>query len=357
MTRAALIATTLLGFAGLPCTAAPPPATQAATFTWTNPLSPVVRDPQIFAHENGVWYMTATAPPFFEKYGQTPGVKIWQSPDLVHWDDGTLVVTPKPGGWYQQRFWAPEVYKSPDDGKYYLTFNCPKGGMNANTAQSIALAVADTPTGPYRVVTDDKPLAEGNDTTIFRDDDGKTYVFRSGLSAFEVDLPHAKVVGEPFTVLAKPTPATSPATAVWDGRVNGAPAVGLEGPCVIKIVKTYYCFYSSWGRGYEIGYVTADNVRGPWTRNPDNPIYGAQDKAWAKQYKHPYTQPPGSPYRQVGHGSVFTGPDGRLWTTAHAFRDGEHQPHLVYDPMHFEDGKFGRVNPSYTAQTVPTTRP
>ena len=321
------------------------PATQP--FTWKNPLSPNLRDPEIVVVD-GAYYMTGTCPPFFEKLGQSPGVKIWQSKDLLHWDDGTVVIAPSKDSWYRARFWAPEIYHSPDDHKFYLTFNCPAGGENANTPQSIGLAVADAVMGPYRVTTEDKPLAAGNDTSIFRDDDGKTYIFRSGLTAFEVDLPHSKQIGASFQVLPKGPPGA------WDGATRGAPAVGLEGPCVIKIGKTYYCFYSSWGRGYEVGYATADNVHGPWTRYVGNPIYGAQDEAWCKQYKHTYTGDRSSPYRQVGHNGIFIGPDGRYWICAHAYRIGEKvlQPHLVIDPLNFNAGVFTLTRPSFTPQSV-----
>ena len=298
--------------------AEPPQFTQPAYFTWTNPLSPNVRDPQITVAD-GRYVMAATSSPFFEQLGESPGVKLWTSPDLMHWDEGTVVIPHSTTAWYRKRYWAPELYHSPDDGKYYLTFNCPRGGDNAKTPQAVCLAVADRALGPYRVLTESEPLCEGNDASIFRDDDGKTYLFRSGLMAIEVDLPHAKTVGESFQVLAKPPVA---ATGPWDGQSRGAPAVGLEGPCVIKIDKTYYCFYSSWGRGYEIGYATSDNVRGPWTRYADNPIYGAQEADWAKRYKHSMDQAADIPWRQVGHGSIFVGPDGRYWTSAHGFRAG-----------------------------------
>lgn len=326
------------------------PATDG-TFTWTNPLSPNVRDPQVLKID-GTYYMTGTAAPFFESLGQTPGVKVWRSADLVHWDDGTVVLAPSETGWYKIRFWAPEIYhhriNDGGDGKFYLAFNCPDGPDAKKATQAIGLAVADRVMGPYRVLTENKPLAPGNDAHVFRDTDGKTYIFRSGLDAFEVDLPNAKVIGKPFDVLAK-----GPKGA-WDGRSDDAPAVGLEGPWVIKIEKTYYCFYSSWGRGYEVGYATADNVRGPWTRYAHNPIYGAQDEQWCKKYKHDYTGDPTSPYRQVGHNALFTGPDGRLWHSAHAYRKGDKvlQPHLVIDPLRFENGEFKPSPPSYTEQSV-----
>jgi len=54
--------------------------------------------------------MTATAAPFFEQQGQSPGVKIWRSVDLTHWDLVTLAVAPSQAHWYKQRFWAPGLF-------------------------------------------------------------------------------------------------------------------------------------------------------------------------------------------------------------------------------------------------------
>jgi hypothetical protein len=79
-------------------------------FRYQNPiLSEPVRDPQI-TKVGSEWYMTATSAPFFEKYGQSPGVKIWRSKDLMHWTFVTLAVTPSLQDWYKQRFWAPELF-------------------------------------------------------------------------------------------------------------------------------------------------------------------------------------------------------------------------------------------------------
>ena len=343
--RTVLLSTMVFAVAAL----GDPAATAPAMFTWTNPLSPVARDPQILVAD-GRYVMAGTAAPFFEQTGPSPGVKLWSSRDLATWDDGTLVIAPSKTSWYRQRFWAPEVYHSRDDGKFYLTFNCPKGGADANTPQAVGVAVADAALGPYRVLTEDAPLCEGNDAHIFRDDDGKTYLFRSGLSAIEVDLPNARVVGESFTVIGKRQ------GDYWDGGIKGAPAVGLEGPSVVRIDGTYFCFYSSWGRGYEVGYATATNVRGPWTRYVGSPVYGAQDAAWAKRYQHTTDQSPDVPWRQVGHNSLFRGPDGRWWIAAHAYgRAGgdPKNPHLVIDPIDFRAGVFARTPVSATTQSAP----
>jgi hypothetical protein len=52
-----------------------------------------------------------------------------RSIDLVHWTTPHLVVTPNSDHWYQQLFWAPEIF--PHEGMYYLTFNSPATGNAA----------------------------------------------------------------------------------------------------------------------------------------------------------------------------------------------------------------------------------
>jgi xylan 1,4-beta-xylosidase len=315
-------------------------------FTWKNPLNVELRDPQIVVVD-GRYYLTGTASPYFEQIGPSPGVRLWSSDDLLNWKDEGIIVTPSKDNWYRRRFWAPEIYHH-TDGKFYCTFNCPDDSTKKAT-QSVGLAVADHITGPYTVLTTDKPLTAGNDADLFRDDDGKVYLFRSGVSAIEVDLSAAKTVGDSFEVIPRG------GDGAWDGQSKGAPAVGQEGPCVYKIAGTYYLFYSSWGRGYEVGYATAKSVHGPWTKYANNPIYGAQGKQWCKQYKHEYTQAPGIPYTQVGHNSLFIGPDGNWWICAHAYREHDLvlHPHLVIDPLNFKDGIFTSTPVSFTTRSVP----
>src|SRR5208337_378391 len=90
----------------------------------------------------------------------------------------------------------------------------------------------------------------------------------------------------------------------WDGGKG----VGVEGPTVFKRNGTYYMLYASWRRGYEVGCATAKSARGPWTKYAGNPIYGAQDPEWCKQWHSTYSQPANIPFGQVAHGSPFFGP-------------------------------------------------
>jgi xylan 1,4-beta-xylosidase len=238
----------------------------------------------------------------------------------------------------------------PYKGKWYLTFNCPLTSVKG--PQSVGLAVADQITGPYRVLTVDKPLTEGNDATLFEDNDGKVYLFVAGLSGIEVDLEHATTVGSRFAVIS------AGHEGEWDGTATGGPKVGVEGPSVFKHDGLYYLLYASWGRGYEEGYATAAQVTGPWTKFAGNPIYGAQDEPWTKLYKHVYTQNLAVPYRQVGHGSPFIGPDGRMWFGCHGYLKGERQePHLIITPVTFDAAGMMHMELTWTPQQVSVSKP
>ena len=349
----------LLLLALLPATLAAAPA----EFTWQNPL-PVgtsgldgLRDPFIL-REGGTWYMTGTAKPFFvpdyAKHGPPPGVPLYSSSDLKQWKFEGTILPRMEGAWYYDNFWAPEIHAkdTPAGRRFYVTCGCNQEtkGIPADR-RGIVLAVADQITGPYRVLTPDGPLIGGNDADLFTDDDGRDYLFLSGIRCVRVDLEHGRVIGEPWRCFDKGEPDD------WDT----GPGIGHEGPEAIKIGDTYYCFYSSWGRGYEVGYATAKDLRGPWTKGAENPIYGAQLEKNCQRYHKVYTQAPEVPYGEAGHGQPFIGPDGKWWISAHfglkqrpPSAEGYHgweQP--GYDPLVFENGEFKCVQPTWTPQSVP----
>lgn len=62
-----------------------------------------------------------------------------------------------------------------------------------------------------------------------------------------------------------------------------------------------------------------------------------------------------SPFNQVGHNAIFTGPDGKLWLSCHGI-DSSGIPSLVIDPIWFdEQGNVHSNGPSYTKQTIMLT--
>lgn len=281
-------------------------------------------------------------------------MSITSSADLVHWSKPKVVMHPDAGHWYQQLFWAPEIF--PYQGKFYLTFNCPANGAapiskGVPFPQSVALAVAEAITGPYTVMTKDRPLIAGNDGTLFLDADGRVYLYRndnpSGIQGIEIDLRKGRTLGDSFDCI----PAGGPSD--WDG----GPKVDVEGPSIFLRSGTYYLIYSSWRRGYEVGYATAKGPRGPWTKYSGNPIYGAQDPERCTLFNGTYTQSADVPFGQVGHGSPFFGPDGRIWFCSHGIeqkgKGRDTEPHLVITPMDFQPDGSLAMTLTWTPQRIP----
>ena len=218
--------------------------------------------------------------------------------------------------------------------------------------------MADKITGPYTVLTTDAPLLDrnnwGNDMTLFTDDDGKTYAYWKSHYVQEIDLEKAKLVGRRLPTLPGRVPGT------WEH-------IGVEGSFVIKRRGVYYMFYSSGSRGYEVGYATAPHPMGPWTKYKGNPIYGAQNPESCQKNGLPYTGKPESPFLGAGHCTIFTGPDGRDWITAHctlkASKPDEQRYQqnyafeLVYDPIWIDEkGIVHADGPTWTRQTIPLLR-
>ena len=314
---------------------------QTRTFRYKNPIySPAIdaiRDSHI-TEVDGTYYLTGTSPPFWK--GPNPGVKLYSSPDLLNWKFERFLIDRTrldPGVWYYDRLWAPEIHRT--DNRFWLTFNCRNETAEIPFPHSVGLAVADNITGPYEILTHDKPLIERtNDATLFTDDDGETYIYTSGITGWEVDLEDCRLIDGPFICFLKDS-------GCWDG-------IGIEGPFVIERNGVYYMFYSSWTRGYEIGYATATHPKGPWKKCEGNPIFGAQNRKTCAGYGGKFTgNPPGCPYAAVGHNAIFTGPDGRDWLVCH-YQETDKPESLGFDPIWIEDGIVKTIGPTWTEQTI-----
>lgn len=348
-------------------------------FKYKNPIYSGIdpkglRDCQIL-RDNGVWYLTGTAYPHWERQETenklNAGVPLYKSYNLKDWTFIKYIVErPDSTKWYYRRFWAPEVHKI--NGKYYTTFNCsnPSAGYNG---QHIGYAVADNIEGPYKVVTADKPLTNGNDLTLFQDEDGKVWAFWNrgrefGIGFAQIDLENGRFLTEPVSAI---TPGKvkyeydKNKKLVHEPGYDGRPipkvqkyydwdSIGIEGAYVIKENGKYYLFYSSWTRGYEIGYATADKITGPWKKNKYNPFYGAMSKTACKKNGFEWKGDENSPFNQVGHNEIFKGPDGRYWISCHGItNDAQEKPSLVIDPIWFDKkGNIRSNGPTYTEQEI-----
>jgi beta-xylosidase len=355
---------------------------QQNVFRYTNPIcngidTNGIRDCQVLK-DGDWWYMTGTSYPHWEREETNgklnKGVVLYRSKNILDWEFVKYIIERGDSSkWYYRRFWAPEIQKI--KGKYYATFNCsnPKAGF---PGQHIGYAVADKIEGPYTIITEDKPLANGNDLTFFEDTDGKVYAFWNRGREFGIGFAEIDLLNGVFK--ATPQSAIQPAAVEFDIDINGDTlktpnndgrlinkvkkyhawdAIGIEGAYVIKRNNIYYLFYSSWTRGYEIGYATSISVKGPWKKYEENPFYGAQNRSTCQRNGLLYTGDEKSPFNQVGHNQIFTGPDGRIWLSCHGIlktNEGKQpKPFLVIDPLDFNsDGNIKLLKPSYITQNI-----
>ena len=349
-------------------------------FIYQNPIKTGIdenglRDCQVL-RDGDWWYMTGTSYPHWDRQeingDFNKGVVLYKSKDLNNWQFVDYIV--KAGDetkWYHRRFWAPEIQKI--KGKYYALFNCRNDDLGY-IGQHPGYAVADNIEGPYTVVTEKEPLTNGNDLTFFENKDGKVWAFWNkgrefGIGFAQIDLETGTFLTEPKSAIKSSAvdydydeKGTLLKVPGYDGRpipkvkkYHDWDAIGIEGAYVIENNGTYYLFYSSWTRGYEIGYATAKNIEGPWVKSETNPFYGAQSKQACEKNGFEYTGDPNNPFNQVGHNEIFKGPDGRYWLSCHGIipSQNDEKPFLVIDPIWFdENGNVKSNGPTYTLQKV-----
>ena len=338
---------------------------QAATtppFTYQNPIDfsypyydgtrertiTELRDPAII-REGDTYYLTFTVFPFTHSdsrkadkpdYNSPPGIMLYSSPDLKNWKFEKWLVKSSelPENCpYKHRFWAPEIHKI--NGRFYLIFTADnwikdeynKGGKIG--AYVAFVGVADKVTGPYEHITWLK--GAGCDSTLFGDDDGKTYAIMPFGNEYiqEVDLSgidrgDIKLVGERKMIVARDNSDVGKKTS----------PDYMEGPWMIKRNGKYVLFTASpykrpesgeppphrptWRPGYWVGAAVADNIWGPYKKQP-----------------------------QVflgGHIAVFTGPDGKEWFSYRGESGGKAQGRLCVDPIQFNADGSVRVFPAST---------
>lgn len=258
-----------------------------------------IRDPMI-VYENERYYMVGTSPEFWEGYN--PGVRMWSSTDLIHWRFETLAISSDAIGeneWCKNRFWAPELF--PYHGRYYITVSCRN--EKGNTPFGMFIAQADAITGPYTLMSREPFQKEGIDASLFEDDDGTVYMTYGNLDLYMMTFD-----------LEAGVPTSSPQKVVLRGEDGEWDSIGVEGGFIVKRQGIYYLWYSSWTRGYEMGWATTDSLKKPFVKWPDNPVISGH----------------GSAFPFAGHNAAFRLKDGRDAISFHGHAEGE-EPRLCID--------------------------
>lgn len=179
----------------------------------------------------------------------------YSTADMQTWTSHGSVMKPTDFKWAKGEAWAAQAIEK--DGKFY--FYVTVQAADPLNCKCVAVAVADSPTGPFKDAIG-KPLIEDKmtpngargwwndiDPTILIDDDGTPWLCWGNGTCFLVKLK------KNMTEL--------------DGDIITLPMENyVEGPWLSKRKGTYYLTYASMGKGGEtISYATANNITGPWT--------------------------------------------------------------------------------------------
>ena len=209
----------------------------------------------------GGWYFTA-----------------FSSPDLKDWTyEGVILDLRSPQvPWANGNAWAPAIEEKLIDGKYKYFFYY-SGNPNDNSRKQIGVAVADSPTGPFKdmgqpIITD-SPAGHGQqiDVDVFTDPmTGIPYIYWGNgyMAGAELNSDMVSVKKETIKVL------TPKGGSLKDYAYR-------EAPYVFYRKGTYYFLWSVDDTGspnYHVAYGTSDSPLGP-IKVAKDPIVTIQDPA------------------------------------------------------------------------------
>lgn len=264
----------------------------SAAETYSNPvIDDNLADPVVIQHD-GTYYLYATG----EVDGDN-GYRVYTSEDLVNWKRGPVVFQPG-----QRHIWAPDVWRDPDSGRFYLYYTANR---------TVGVADAEGPFGPFTVRR--KLFDSAIDAHLFRDDDGRLYLYVVQVPGFRITVQPMESPGEPRVILQ---PESDWETC--NGRVT-------EGPWMIKHDSRYYLIYSGSGAStpdYAVGYATSTSPLGPFTRADNNPIIQRSDGLFGP-----------------GHGCAIRDDGGQWWHVYHQKRTArvEWDRFICLDPLRFDE--------------------
>ena len=249
-----------------------------------------VRDPAII-REGNTYYMTYTVYPFAgddnysptkENMGSSPGVRMFQSTDLMNWapsntitslgnsrSDGFIVLSSElpNNSPYKHRSWASEIHKL--NGKFYLMMTCDNWipeyvTVNPNGQKGLwmYIGVSNSITGPYQHIR--WLTGYGCDTTIFEDPATHyTYVCSAGDCTIQrIDL--STLTSDIITFVGNPVYNVITAAGMSPKRVPNY----LEGPWVMAKNGKFYLFHAAYygdGCNYWANVAVAASPMGPYT--------------------------------------------------------------------------------------------
>lgn len=211
-------------------------------------------DPEGIIYDDTYWIYPTRS----DLYEKQTFFDCFSSKDLVNWTKHEAILDTAAVKWAKIAMWAPSVISK--DGKYYLFFGA--NDVHEGEIGGIGVAVSDRPEGPYKDLLG-KPLineivngAQPIDQFVFKDDDGRYYMYYGGWGHCNVVL-----LNDDFTGLVP----------FEDGTIykEVTPANYVEGPFMLKKNGKYYFMWSEGGWGgpdYSVAYAISDSPFGPFER-------------------------------------------------------------------------------------------
>jgi GH43 family beta-xylosidase len=281
------------------------------------------------------------------------GVSVHRSPDLVHWEFAGYALEAAETGWAWADLWAPEVVYERGTFYMYISARPERGSTSRGPWQfgdgednrRIGLARSSSPLGPF--VADETPLVDhwAIDAHPFRDDDGSMWLFYNvqtadfgGSDGFPGTGTVCDRLVEPDRLAGQPTPVSFPSHD-WEG-VPTRDWFWNEAPYVLKRRGRYFQMYSGGcfvDSSYAVGLTQAGSLRGPWRKDPRNPILSG-----------------GGRIRGPGHHSVVYGPDvATRYVVYHGYVEGEQGRKVHLDRVHWAGDRPLIAGPTEGLQPPP----
>lgn len=234
----------------------------------------------------GVYYMYTSAVPRFNGTERW-GVLTYKSRDLSQWEGPYVVFTVPVDGWAhpQQGAWAPEVHAY--NGRYYLFVTLHNNEQSLPESNAIpipkhwrgtAIAVADSPEGPFELIKTDGPVAPSElmtlDGTLYVDGDGKPWMVYchewiqtvdGTVEAIPLKEDLSDAVGDPVHLFKASEASwdTGETTAGYDGKIHvtdGCQLYRTKGGRLVML-------WSSYNKGSYVQTIArseSGKLEGPW---------------------------------------------------------------------------------------------
>jgi arabinoxylan arabinofuranohydrolase len=196
----------------------------------------------------------------------------YSSTDMVNWTDHGVVLSYKTFEWSRGDAWAGQCVERNGKFYYYLPVNMKNGG------NAIGVAVADSPTGPFKDAIGKPLLADYGyiDPTVFIDDDGQAYLYWGNPNLWHVKLNDDMVSYDQECGIVKED-LRDDNFGYRAKKIDKRTAAYEEGPWLFKRKSLYYMLYPAGGVPEHLAYSTANSITGPWTYG-DTIMYVINDR-------------------------------------------------------------------------------